>query len=130
MANQLCQCGSKLSEGICCIPFINGDMIPDTPEKLMRSRYTAYTYANIPYIINTMAERALINFDQDDAFQWAKSVKWLKLEVIRSKIFDDNIAGLVEFKAYYRYRNKKHYLHEVSEFKLTNDRWVYVGMLQ
>lgn len=128
MINKLCPCGSKLFEDFCCMPFISGDMIPDTPEKLMRSRYTAYTYANIPYIINTMAERALIDFDQDEAFQWAKSVKWLKLEVIRSNIFD-GVSGLVEFKAYYRYKNKKHCLHEVSEFKLTDNAWIYVGML-
>ena len=124
----LCACGSKKEYLQCCGIYITGQLIPQMPEQLMRSRYVAYTQANIEYIVATMGARALIDFDIKEALIWAKSVKWLKLEVIRVDTLSEN-RGLVEFKAYYRYNNKKHCLHEISEFKHEDNHWYYVGEL-
>lgn len=124
-----CKCGSKLLYVDCCARFIDDKRLPATPEELMRSRYTAYTQANIDYIAATMCERASIDFDIEDAYLWASSVKWLKLEVIKTYLISD-LSGVVEFKAYFRENNKKHCLHEVSEFEVINNRWFYVGMLE
>lgn len=123
-----CKCGSKLLFVDCCSRFIDDKLFPATPEELMRSRYTAYTQANIDYITATMCERASIGFDAEDAYLWASSVKWLKLEVIKTYLISDS-SGVVEFKAYFRENNKKHCLHEISEFKVINNQWFYVGML-
>lgn len=129
MAKQnLCPCGSKLEYINCCQSFIDHKLIPETPEQLMRSRYTAYSLANIDYIQKTMLGDALQDFDAMDARDWAQSIKWLKLEVIRSNMIAENKA-IVEFIAYYRYQNKKHQLHEISQFELINQRWYYTGML-
>lgn len=129
MAKQnLCPCGSKLEYINCCQSFIDHKLIPKTPEQLMRSRYTAYSLANIDYIQETMLGGALQDFDAMDAREWAQSIKWLKLEVIRSNMIAEN-KGIVEFIAYYRYQNKKHQLHEISQFELINQRWYYTGML-
>ncbi len=129
MAKQnLCPCGSKLEYINCCQSFIDHKLIPETPEQLMRSRYTAYSLANIDYIQETMLGDALQDFDAMDAREWAQSIKWLKLEVIRSNMIAEN-KGIVEFIAYYRYQNKKHQLHEISQFELINQRWYYTGML-
>lgn len=49
----LCPCQSGKSYTDCCQPFHLHQMIPDSAEKLMRSRYTAYTQVNIPYIVET-----------------------------------------------------------------------------
>jgi SEC-C motif-containing protein len=76
-----------------------------------------------------MCERAGIGFDVEDAYLWASSVKWLKLEIIKTYLISD-FSGVVEFKAYFRENNKKHCLHEISEFKVINNRWFYVGMLE
>lgn len=94
----------------------------------MRSRYTAYSQANINYIQETMRGDALQNFDAEEARNWAQSIKWLKLEVIRSSMSAED-KGLVEFIAYYRYQNKKHQLHEISQFELINQRWYYTGQI-
>lgn len=94
----------------------------------MRSRYTAYSQANINYIQETMRGDALQDFDAEDAKDWAQSVKWLKLEVIRSEVTSKD-KGIVEFIAYYRYQNKKHQLHEISQFELINQRWYYTGQI-
>ena len=129
MAKQnLCPCGSKLEYSNCCQSFIESKLLPSTPEQLMRSRYTAYSQANINYIQETMRGDALQDFDAVDAKEWAQSIKWLKLEVIRSSMSAED-KGLVEFIAYYRYQNKKHQLHEISQFELINQRWYYTGQI-
>src|SRR5262249_12642121 len=46
-----CQSGQNLDQ--CCGPFIAGEAFPETAEQLMRSRYTAYTQANLGYIKKT-----------------------------------------------------------------------------
>jgi SEC-C motif-containing protein len=125
---QFCPCGSKLEYINCCQSFIEGKLLPQTPEQLMRSRYTAYSLANIDYIQETMFGDALQDFDAVDAKEWAQSIKWLKLEVIRSSMSAED-KGLVEFIAYYRYQNKKHQLHEVSQFELINQRWYYTSQI-
>lgn len=48
-----CYCGSAQDFAICCLPFIEGQQKPTTPEQLMRSRYSAYCVANIHYIHQT-----------------------------------------------------------------------------
>lgn len=126
---KLCPCGSKIEYVNCCKTFLDGDVVPQTPEQLMRSRYTAYTVANINYIQKTMCKAALVDFNPEDAREWAQSVKWLKLEVLRSSMVDD-VNGIVEFIAYYRYQNKKHQLHEISRFEWINQRWYYTGQAE
>lgn len=91
----------------------------------MRSRYTAYTQANIDYIASTMRDRALVDFEAKEAKRWASSVKWLRLEVLKSG--SDGNSGFVEFRAYYSYRNQMQVLHELSEFRKEEGRWFYVG---
>lgn len=124
----LCPCGSKKEFADCCQRFISGEMLPTSPEQLMRSRYSAYALADIDYIVQTMNGAAAENYDCEEAREWAQTVKWLKLEVVRSAITDAE-SGIVEFNAYYRYNNKKHLLHEVSLFKLIDNRWYYVAQL-
>jgi SEC-C motif-containing protein len=124
----LCPCKSEKEYAQCCEPFIAENQLPDTPEQLMRSRYTAYTQANIDYIIATMKDAALKDFDKASAKQWAESVTWVKLKVLHAYI-DSAIpdTGFVEFKAYYRYKKQMHVMHEFSEFKKLNHQWFYVG---
>ncbi len=67
-----CPCKSEKEYAQCCEPFIIGNQLPNTPEQLMCSRYTAYTQANIDYIVATMKGAALKDFDKASAKQWAK----------------------------------------------------------
>ena len=48
-----CSCGSGRDYVTCCQPYVEGRAHPETPEALMRSRYTAYTMADIDYIEKT-----------------------------------------------------------------------------
>ena len=72
--NLPCPCQSGKIFQDCCQPFLTGKIFPDTPEQLMRSRYAAYSQANIAYIQETMKPPASLNFDADSAKQWALEV--------------------------------------------------------
>lgn len=111
----------------CCGPYINSSQIPPTPEALMRSRYSAYTQANVEYIMATMQGKPAINFDMQQVRTWAQQVEWLGLKVFGTKIMpqDDN-RGYVEFRATYRIAAKKQHIHELSEFRREQGRWYYV----
>ncbi len=121
---QLCPCGLSQPFAECCSVFINNSQFAATPEQLMRSRYTAYTLANVAYIARTMKAPAADNFDATSARQWAQQVKWLKLDVIRA--YQEGNVGYVEFKAHYFYQHKKFLLHELSEFHQEHGQWFYV----
>lgn len=64
-----CPCGSQLEFSNCCGPYLNlsEKILPQTPESLMRSRYSAYTLAKIDYIAKKMTEKAAKNFNADSA---------------------------------------------------------------
>jgi uncharacterized protein YchJ len=44
-----CPCGGE-SYDVCCGRFISGNNIPETPEQLMRSRYSAYVLGEEDYL--------------------------------------------------------------------------------
>lgn len=121
----LCCCGSNKAYADCCEPFILGTKLPATPEQLMRSRYSAYSQANIAYIEKTMKGEALKGFDAKEAKKWAKQASWLGLSVIKAPIALGN-TGFVEFIARYALNGKAQAIHEVSEFHFEGDRWYYV----
>lgn len=119
-----CACNPDQQYDDCCGRFISGRETPTTPEELMRSRYTAYTQADITYIGNTMKPPALDDFNAEEALRWAKSSKWLKLNVIESSQQKDH--GIVEYIAHFLYEDEEHYIHERSEFRRIKGKWYYV----
>jgi SEC-C motif-containing protein len=124
----LCPCGSGHLFIKCCKPFITGKALPKTAEQLMRSRYVAYTRANVDYIANTQIGSAAQGFDKIETKQWAQSVKWLGLKVLKVVAGTElEQAGNVEFKASYKLNGKLQTITENSLFHKINDQWFYVG---
>jgi SEC-C motif-containing protein len=121
---ELCPCGSSKNYDQCCEPFITATALPNTPEELMRSRYTAYTQANTEYIAETMKAPANRDFNPEEARSWAADVKWLKLEVVTSSQQENE--GTVEFIAQYSHEGKRYVLHELSLFRRDDKQWYYV----
>jgi SEC-C motif-containing protein len=122
----LCPCNSKKLYEKCCELYISGKMIPPTAEALMRSRYTAYTQVNIPYIQATMCGKAAEEYDPVAAEQWAKAAKWKELKVKRAfpHPTDPNMA-YVEFVAIYKSNGRPQKIVEISEFKKIERKWYY-----
>ncbi len=122
-----CPCGLKNDFQECCGRFINNIDIPQTAEQLMRSRYSAYSMANVDYIEQTMRGRALEGFDKVNAKQWALTVDWQNLNVIQSHPDKNNTnIAYVEFIASYLHNQQLEKIHELSCFEKINDRWYYV----
>jgi SEC-C motif-containing protein len=119
-----CPCNSGKSYKECCESFLSGGQIPQTPEALMRSRYTAYFQGNMDYVANTMKGPAAVGFNKEDAGQWSTQIKWHGLKVIKSK--QDNNQGTVEFIARYALNGNIDIIYEISEFSLENGKWYYI----
>lgn len=118
-----CPCGSGNSLSSCCGPYLEGKKDPPTPEKLMRSRYTAYTQGNLDYIEKTMRGEALQRFDQSNAEKNAKRTEWLKLDVLFSE--EEGDIGTVQFIATFRIAGEEHFMHEISSFEKVSGKWYY-----
>ncbi len=123
-----CPCGSENALDTCCGPFLAGQALPDTAEKLMRSRYTAYTRADIEYIKNTMVPEERKNFDAAATKQWAEGSKWKGLKIVSTeKGGPSDSTGLVEFIATYEKQGEGVDHHEVSQFRKTKEgQWLFV----
>lgn len=117
-----CPCGSQLAFSNCCEPYLSEKILPQTPESLMRSRYSAYTLVKIDYIAKTMTEKAAKNFNAGSAKKWAESVNWNGLTVL------DKADCFVTFFARFTYKenNIKNFIYEKSEFKLIDGKWFYI----
>jgi len=123
-----CPCGSNLEFKKCCEPFLNGEKHPDTAEKLMRARYSAYVHTNIDYLQKTLAPESKSDFDPKSAKQWAKQAQWLGLKINSTEFGGPtDKTGTVEFTATYKQGSETLDHHEVSKFrKADNDHWFFV----
>ena len=122
-----CPCGSGLEFEQCCEPFIKKEALPDTAEKLMRSRYSAYATVNMDYVHYSLHPDHQADHDVSAARKWAAESDWLGLEIISTEAGGpDDTNGIVEFKANYREKGKIRQLHEISRFEKVDGRWTYV----
>lgn len=128
MINQtsLCPCQSGKPYFDCCQPFHLHQMIPDSAEKLMRSRYTAYTQVNIPYIVETTVPAQQPLLDQQAMQLWGDETDWAGLEIITHQPFVSKMHSLVEFKASFNTESGVDTHYEHSLFVLIGGRWYFV----
>ena len=126
MSQPLCPCGSKKTEQYCCGVYLAGKKQPETAEKLMRSRYTAFYRSDLDYLIATMHPDKRQPSDRTELTNSIKNIQWLGLTIIDTQAGKKNDAtGIVEFEAIYRV-NEPGQLHERSRFIKTNGQWFYV----
>lgn len=123
-----CPCGNKTPYEECCGPFLSGKALPESAEKLMRSRYTAYTRVNVDYIKNTLAPESRSDFDPKAAREWGEKAKWHGLQIISTdKGTTTDKTGTVEFIATYEMEGDAVDHHEVSQFrKDQKGQWFFV----
>ncbi len=122
-----CQCGSNKDVDKCCNLIISGVCSAETPEQLMRSRYTAYTQANIDYIEKSMSGNAAKNFNASTIRDWAQSVTWLGLAVKKAFLDEkEPNKGFVEFEATFKDKTGNvQKIRELSEFTQIDKTWFY-----
>jgi len=119
-----CPCGGP-DFATCCGPYLAGTALPPTAQTLMRSRYTAFTRTDEPYLLATWhpsTRPAEPLFDAHDATRWLgleiKSA--LRLRQRKAELPDDPDQNpdrdTVEFVARFKIGGRAQRLHEVSRF--------------
>ena len=128
MTSPLCACGSKKAAETCCPAIIEGRREAVTAEQLMRSRYVAFTRADVDYLMRSQHSTTRNLSERKSITQWAKSVKWAGLLVLKTEAGQaDDTKGMVEFRALYFENGKLEQIHERSLFERENGLWVYVS---
>jgi len=125
---KLCPCKSSKRYMDCCGLYIKGKAIPQTPEALMRSRYSAFHEKDSSYIKKTMRAKALENFNMQN-FKRSRE-KWIGLRILHTYL-DATLAdvGYVEFIAKFIIEDQQGFIHEVSKFHKYEGLWYYVDGL-
>ena len=123
-----CPCGSVEIFENCCELFLSGKAIPDTAEKLMRSRYTAFTCTDVDYLKKTLAPESRSDFDAVSTKKWAENAKWKSLQILSTqKGTAEEKKGTVEFIATYETEGKTLDHHEVAQFRKSDSgHWLFV----
>jgi SEC-C motif-containing protein len=122
-----CYCGSQKNYKNCCHPFLTGASKPETPEQLMRSRYTAFCIKDIEYLISTHHPSRRQDNERDLLTNTIHETQWLGLKILKTDmVSDDPHTGFVEFTAFYKTQNTNGQLHERSKFIREAGQWYYL----
>jgi SEC-C motif domain protein len=123
-----CPCGSNKPVGECCELIISGKKDAETAEELMRSRYVAFTKADINYLMRSHHSTTRPIRDRQNIERWAKSVQWIGLQILNREAGNkDDLQGMVEFRALYMENSCLQQLHERSKFVREKEKWVYLS---
>jgi SEC-C motif-containing protein len=119
-----CPCDSAKDFKNCCGPLIEGERIAETPEELMRSRYSAFATRKMTYIQETTDPQTILNFDMKANEDWAMTSKFLKLEVLKTS--QEGNKGMVEFRATFQNGDQEPQVHhEISKFRKQAGIWFF-----
>lgn len=123
-----CPCGSGAAYADCCGALHRGrgaeGATAPTAERLMRSRFSAFAVADVPYLLETWHPST-----RPKALSLDPGLQWRRLEIVattRGGVDDD--AGTVEFVAHYwdAAAGRGGQQHEDSVFVREAGRWLYV----
>ena len=114
--NQTCPCGvEEISYGNCCYPYHMKQKLPESPKRVLQSRYSAFVYRLIGYIIDSTHPSS--RDYRNDKIAWAKdlhnngmfdSVKFMKLNITKCEEFgrSDRSEEYIDFQV--TLRSKEH----------------------
>ena len=123
----LCPCKSRETYAVCCEPFHRGQVKPATAVQLMRSRYSAYFFRLVDYLVathhpDTRASDLKIRLEET-----IHEANWRFLTILSSsKGGADDKVGKVEFVAEYFLDDQAQEHHERSRFKRYKGVWKYL----
>ncbi|MEP4077024.1 YchJ family protein [Haloferula sp.] len=123
----LCPCKSRMKYGVCCMPFHHRKAKPSTAEQLMRSRYSAYFFRLVDYLVETTHPDTRKPGLRKELTKMVPQVNWANLEVVATaKGEKEDKTGKVEFVANFFVNGEPEELHEVSRFKRYKGDWKYL----
>jgi SEC-C motif-containing protein len=129
MKSPNCPCGNDLPYSDCCAKAHENHRSVKTAEALMRSRYSAFALGNGNYLQQSHAISTRPSIAEGNEIEsWAKSVSWVKLEVLNTAMgTHSDLEGTVEFVAYFLESGTMNTIKENSYFEKKNGAWYYVG---
>lgn len=117
-----CPCLSGLPYDECCGPFHGGTATAPTAERLMRSRYSAYSRGLPEYLLATWHPST-----RPSELVLDPRLRWYRLDILgRSRGGLLDTEGSVEFRASYRIDTQPGSQHELSSFVRENGQWYYL----
>jgi SEC-C motif domain protein len=129
--NDACPCGSGLKFKKCCGLALDGSLWPQTPEALMRSRYSAYVTGNAEHLFRTThpENEAVAGVTRerfkDETIRYCQHVDFEQLEVLGTEPTDEQGSAAVTFTAHYKLGANRDSFTERSEFVQVDGRWLY-----
>lgn len=113
-----CPCHSGLAYSECCEDVIAGAPAP-SPERLMRSRYTAFATGKVDYLLKSWhsSTRPL-------TLDLPENTQWFDLQITDASEQDQR--GRVSFKARFKENNEWFELVETSDFERQDQHWMYI----
>jgi SEC-C motif-containing protein len=126
-----CPCGSAVEFKACCQPILDGKKPASTAEELLRARYTAFTRANVDFVISTHHSSTVHEVKREEISDWATNSTWLGMEVVQKEAGGPNDSkGTIVFWA--KYQDKKKPAAKVEEhweqavFEKENGAWKFL----
>ena len=117
MSQRACPCGAP-SYDEHCGPLHRGERQADTPEELMRSRFSAYAVGDSDYVWRTWHPRT-----RPEQIRLDPSTTWTRLEIVEA------VDDVVEFRAHLDGSTGPGVQHERSLFEQRAGRWFYLSSL-
>lgn len=119
-----CPCGTGQAYISCCGRYLERGEFPDTAERLMRSRYTAFTLDREDYLLATWHASTRPN---ELTLAAAPPSQWLGLKILQAELGRaEDHDGTVEFVVRYKVNGRAERLHEKSRFVREGGRWFYL----
>ncbi|MBM3201490.1 MAG: hypothetical protein FJZ56_03670 [Chlamydiae bacterium] len=124
----LCPCFSGKKYVDCCKDFHEEIRLPDTAEKLMRSRYSAYALHLTKYILKTTHPKNPTY--PVDLPLWTQQIeKFMKTTTFENLVIheaqNDETTGVVTFTAVLKQKRHDTSFTEQSLFEKVDGRWLY-----
>lgn len=122
-----CPCGTGEQYQQCCQPLHQGTAAPNA-ERLMRSRYSAYTLGLIDYLVSSTLPAQQSALDRQAMAQWSSASTWLGLVVEDAPPVDQQAQrAQVTFIAHWADPDGQRHSHrECSDFGKRQERWFFI----
>jgi len=122
-----CPCGSDKPYSECCESIIKGEQPAQSPEAVMRARYSAYAQNETDYLLNSLHPDKRDDHNPEETRRWAESAEWHGLEIVNTEGGGpEDTEGDVEFRATFTHKGERQTHHELAHFQKEDDTWYYL----
>jgi len=125
--NIACPCGSGNSYESCCSLFVSLKIFPKTALELMKSRYCAFYFKEIDYLIETLHPDKRYKNLATELMESINNTNYTSLDIVSTfQGGEGDKVGKVKFIATYEYKGKQYMHKEESRFKKYKNIWYYI----